>query len=228
MSRNNQMYSKGWTTSDITESTISSVWDFMEEAFTGLTGVTFQKNSSDKVMYIYLDDEKKMYIAVKVNAANQNTGVLIEYWLNSEQCTYKDTLTQTKTIITYVRTEYGIAWGCTSNSASYSDLGNVFVQKTTPTMFVGIKQTGMVSNTYYILSPLHDQIESMSESSMYIAGNLGEQKFIMTNAYSCLEKLKLRHFFRVLGIPGSNYPQGRIKVGDRNLFWFGRFALEEE
>lgn len=225
MSRNNQINSRSWTTSEITEDTVSDIWDFFEEAFEGLDEITFNRDNANHVMYIYLDENKKVYITVKVS--DLGTGVLIEFWLNGEKCSYKDTTQQTTTMLTYFRTKYGIAWGLTSSiAASYSDLGNVYVQKSTPTLVVGVKNSA--TSTYYILSPLHDKIEAISEQTIYLSNNLGDQKLAITNAYSCLENLKIRHLFRVLGIPNSTYPQGRIEVGGKKLFWFGRFALEYE
>lgn len=230
MSRNNNIYTKTFTTAEITSETISEVWEFLEEGFTGLSGVTFTRDAENNVMYIYLDEDKKVYVAVKVSASG--SGVLMEYYLDSEKCTYVSTGTRTYTTIGYLRTAYGIAWtmkdGTTAPTIDYADFPCFYTQKNNPAVFVGVGLNTISSSTYYILSPLHESIESLSETSGHISTNLGDQKFTITNACSCIENLNLRHFFRVTGIPTSNYPKGAIEVGTKKLFWFGRMALEYE
>ena len=231
MSRNNQINSKVWTTADITLETISEVWNFWEEAFTDFEGVNFYRDVENSVMYIYLDEDKHIYITVSVGSSG--SGILVKYFLNDEECTYTTTAgSNFKFGCAYIRTIYGIAWCVKSGTAdivfSYYDFNCVYTLKSTPTLIVGIAAQGTASSTHYILSPLHDSIETMKDSTAYLANELGGQKFAVANAYSCAENLKLRHLFRVLGKPNGTYPLGSVEVGTKKLFWFGRYALEYE
>lgn len=233
MSRNNQINSKVWTTADITSETISEVWNFWEEAFTDFEGVSFYRDTENSVMYIYLDEDKHIYITVSVGSSG--SGILIKYFLNDEECTYTTTTTtgsNYKFGCAYIRTIYGIAWCVKSGTAdivsSYYGFNCVYTLKSTPTLIVGIATPDTTSSTHYILSPLHDSIETMKDSNVYLSSDLGGQKFAVANAYSCAENLKLRHLFRVLGKPNGSYPLGSVEVGTKKLFWFGRYALEYE
>lgn len=231
MSRNNQINSKVWTTADITSETISEVWNFWEEAFTDFEGANFYRDVENSVMYIYLDEDKHIYITVSVGSSG--SGILVKYFLNDEECTYTTTAgSNFKFGCAYIRTIYGIAWCVKSGTAdivfSYYDFNCVYTLKSTPTLIVGIAAQGTASSTHYILSPLHDSIETMKDSTAYLANELGGQKFAVANAYSCAENLKLRHLFRVLGKPNGTYPLGSVEVGTKKLFWFGRYALEYE
>ena len=222
MSRNNQINSKVWTTADITSETISEVWNFWEEAFTDFEGVSFYRDTENSVMYIYLDEDKKIYITVSVGSSG--SGILIKYFLNDEECTYTTTTTtgtNYKFGCAYIRTIYGIAWCVKSGTG-------VYTLKSTPTLIVGIASQNTSSSTHYILSPLHDSIETMKDFYAYLSNELGDLKFAVANAYSCAENLKLRHLFRVLGKPNGSYPLGSVEVGTKKLFWFGRYALEYE
>ena len=107
MSRNNQINSKVWTTADITSESISNVWDFWEEAFTDFECVSFKRDTENAVMYIYLDEDKKIYITVSVGSSG--SGILMKYYLNGEECTYTTASTGTFTTCAYIRTTYGIA-----------------------------------------------------------------------------------------------------------------------
>ena len=233
MSRNNQINSKVWTTADITSETISEVWNFWEEAFTDFEGVNFYRDVENSVMYIYLDEDKHIYITVSVGSSG--SGILIKYFLNDEECTYTTTTTtgtNYKFGCAYIRTIYGIAWCVKSGTAdivfSYYGFNCVYTLKSTPTLIVGIASQNTSSSTHYILSPLHDSIETMKDFYAYLSNELGDLKFAVANAYSCAENLKLRHLFRVLGKPNGSYPLGSVEVGTKKLFWFGRYALEYE
>ena len=207
MSRNNQINSKVWTTADITSESISNVWDFWEEAFTDFEGVSFKRDTENSVMHIYLDEDKKIYITVSVGSSD--SGILMKYYLNGEECNYT-----TKS--------------STGSNYKYSEFNCFYTLKSTPTLIVGIANPSINSSTHYILSPLHDSIEVMKDSTAYLSNELGGLNFAVANAYSCAENLKLRHLFRVLGRPTANYPLGSVEVGTKKMFWFGRYALEYE
>ena len=122
MSRNNQINSKVWTTADITSETISEVWNFWEEAFTDFEGVSFYRDVENSVMYIYLDEDKKMYITVSVGSSG--SGILIKYYLNNDECAYTISTSSTNNNFwcAYIRTIYGIAWAVKGNTnISYDD-----------------------------------------------------------------------------------------------------------
>ena len=230
MSRNNRIYTQQLTTADITTATISDLWDFLEEGFTGLSDVTFTRDTENNVMNIYLDVDKKIYIAVKVAASG--SGVLLEYYLDSEKCTYVSTATKTYTLIGYIRTAYGIAWtikeGTTAQTIGYADFDCYYTQKSNPAMFLSVNAPTTSVSTYYVISPLHESVEPISENYGYLSTSLDNKKFWVTNAACFDETLNLRHLFRVIGCPSSGYLKGAIEVDTKKLFWFGRYALEYE
>ena len=222
MAVNNQIIVKQFSAGSVTLETMSEVWDFFEEAFTGFEGVTIERNDVRKIMYIYLDDDKKMSVQIKIN--DTNDAVQIEYWLGDEKCTYYDSIYPTHNMA-YLRTVYGIAWGrdsYTISSTDFSKLRNVFVTKSTPTLFVGVTLGTAIC---YVLSPLHNAVENMLGSD-YLADSQGNQRFAVCNAFSCDHELRLRHLFRVLH--KDNQSRGRILVGNKRLFYLHKYALEYE
>ena len=222
MAVNNQIIVRQFSSS-ITSATISDVWDFFEEAFTGLEGVTFKRDTTNTVMYIYLDDDKKMSVQIKMN--DSNNGVLIEYWLGNEKCTYCNLIDSNNTYAAYLRTAYGVAWGTdgyTITLTGFSTLRNVFVTKSTPTLFAGV-DTG--DTAHYVFSPLHNTIETM-QGREYLSDSQGNQRFVVCNAFSCDHNLRLRHLFRILHKDYQS--KGRILVGNKRVFYLHKYALEYE
>lgn len=230
MSRNNRIYTLPLTTAEITTATIPNVWDFLEEGFTGLSDVTLTRDTTSNAMYIYLDVDKKIYIAVKVAASG--SGLLLEYYLGTEKCTYVSTGTNTYTAVGYIRTAYGIAWtvktASSTQTISYADFDCYYTQKNNPAMFVGVGTPSTANSTHYVVSPLHESVETIAESYGYISSSLSDKKFWVTNATCFDENLNLRHLFRVIGCPSSSHLKGAIEIDTKKLFWFGRYALEYE
>lgn len=221
MSRNNTFYTKNATLNAVV-SDPTILWDFLEEAFDEFDVVSFERDTENKVMYIYLDETKKLYITVGVDSG----AIKIRHYLGENQCSYYYSYSQTQLFFSYLRTKWGIMWGYTTTAASvsYDVLQNFFVFAPVPVLVCGV--TVASNNTYYLASPLHEEFEDMNESAVLISTTLGTQRFAVTNAYSCFEDINSQHLFRVLGVPGNSYPKGSVKVGDKYLFWTGRYALE--
>lgn len=241
MSRNNEVNSMAFTPSALTPETITGIWDFWEEAFDEFDEVSFVRDVENNIMYIYLDKNEHMYITVgmdsnttTVNGVDTTTfrNFRMQYWLKGEKYS-SDTSSNSSSIayIFYIRTKYGITWGFNFSSSSISIYGNYeffYVPQPVP-IWLGKFGNSSINNsnhTYGIFSPLHEKIEYMEENSKYLAYSLGDQKFIVTNAYSCLKDINSQHLFRVLGVPNSSYPLGKLLVGGKYLWWFGRYALE--
>lgn len=223
MSRNNTFYSKPFViTSIINDPT--ELWDFLEEAFDEFDTVSFEQDTENNIMYIYLDETKKLYIKVTVSG---DYGIQINYGFGETLCNYSYTHNYDTVYFIYFRTKWGITFGYTSE-LSYANgsmpLQNFFVSNPVPTLICGL--THYDSNTYYLATPLHEEFESMYEVTMYLSNLFGGQKFVVTNAYSCSENIDCQHLFRVLCVPNADYSKGRIKVGDKYLYWTGRYALE--
>ena len=222
MSRNNTFYSKPFVATSIINDP-TELWDFLEETFDEFDIVSFEQDTENNIMYIYLDETKKLYIKVMVDG-----NIRIDYGFGETLCNYSCTYTSSTVYFTYFRTKWGITFGSTSiasNATSVETLQNFFVSNPVPTLICGLNLSTS-SNIYYLATPLHEEFESMNENAMYLASSFGGQKFVVTNAYSCSENIDCQHLFRVLCIPQSTYPKGKIKVGDKYLYWSGRYALE--
>lgn len=225
MSIYNRIITNSWTPANITSETIADVWDFYEAAFTGYEGVTFNRDTTNTVMTVYFDTDAKMSMSVGLK---NTTGISITYKLGSEVCSYTESSGSSSLVaIAYLRTAYGVAWGVATASIGASDFGkltNYFTLKTTPSVFLGAGTS--TASTHYIMSPLHTFIEARAETSTYLSNALAQQRFDMCNAHSCDVGLHIKHLFRVLGKPSSDYPLGGIRNGSKNVFWCGRYALE--
>lgn len=233
MAINNNIVVKSMSSSTITSETISEVWEFFEEAFSGYEGVSFETDTIRNIFKIYLDYDKKMYITIRVQ--DSGTGAIIEYWLGSEKCAYTDSSgsnASSTTYMAYLRTVYGIGWtlGTTTiSTTSFNYMTNFFTLKSDPVMIVGVSSSiSGNSSTHYIISPLHDAIEGRADSSVVLGTTLGGQRFAVCNAYACDVDINIRHLFRVLGLPSSSYSTGRIMVRNKRMFYCNRYALEYE
>lgn len=217
----NEIISRSWVTSEITSSTISQVWSFFEEAFSGFDEVTTSRSSS--ALTIYLDDLNKMKIIVSVDGSY---GVLIDYYLGSEKCAVSSSTSYDNTVISYLRTAYGVAWGINVLTPEYA-FENYYLPKAAPTMFTNV--TRIEGYPYYVFSAEHTNIETINEYFPMIAPNLGGRKFLLSNPYSFETKLRTKHFCKVLGIPYQNFSRGETRINGKNYFLCGsRFALEFE
>ena len=228
MSRNNTFYTKAISNS-LFESIdgFIEIWDFLEEAFDEFEEVSFLRDVENFSLYVYFDTDKKTYMKVIPYVQSGSiTGLQMLFYLNEIESTNKVSAIGSNVYIRYIRTKYGITWSMDTSQNGTETSWNpplIYTPAPVPTIWVGLSTSG--NSTYAIISPLHETIEIMKETSTYISTNLGGQKFIMTTAYSCLEDINAQHVFRVLGYY-SNAPGGRIKVGDKYVFWVGKYALE--
>jgi hypothetical protein len=219
----NEIVSRSWTTSEITSSTISQVWTFFEEFFSGFEDVTFSRNVSSSVLTINLDSQNKMKIIVSLNGTS---GILAEYYIGNNKCVLSDSASTASTEISYLRTEYGVAWGINISKTDFA-FPNYYIPQSVHSMFIGVSTNN--TNTYYILSENHTNIEAVSEYSTVIADGLGGRKFLLTNPYSFEANLRIKHFYRVLGVPQNSFARGEVRINGKNYFWCGyRFMLEFE
>lgn len=235
----NTVVTKTWTAADVTSATIGSaggVWELFEDAFSGFGNVTFVRDTTNSVLYIYLgeNENKKMFITVGVNTPGY--GVLIQYHLmdkesnNDEICAYSNSFSNTIFQLLFLKTVYGVAWGfdqgATSVTYPCSKLMNVFTVINTPCMILNADYS-VSSAPEYIISPLHLSIEKLTYNTAFLSTSIGGQKLIITNAYSTEVDLKLRHLFKVLAsYTSENAAKGSIEAGGKRLFWLGRYALE--
>jgi len=52
---------------------------------------------------------------------------------------------------------------------------------------------------------------------------------LLTNPYSFEANLRIKHFYRVLGVPQNSFARGEVTINGKNYFWCGyRFMLEFE
>lgn len=224
MSRNNTLYSKYISAYSFSSGDgFNESLDFLEEAFDEFEEVSFLRDNENQTLYIYFDTDKKMYMKVIPNTNNGTIiGIKMLFYFNDVE-DIRNAVTSDATYIQYVRTKYGIVWslGHTVYTETSWNPPFIYTPAPVPTLWIGVN-----SNIYAIISSLHETIEIMSESTPYLSTSLGNQKFIMTTAYSCLEDINAQHIFRVLGCYDPGAPGGRIKVGDKYIFWIGRYALE--
>lgn len=228
MSRNNTFYSKYISADSFSSGDgFNESLDFLEEAFDEFEEVSFLRDNENQTLYVYFDTDKKMYMKVIPNINNGTIiGIKMLFYFNDVEDT-RNAVTSSTTYIHYVRTKYGIVWSLAATVSTETSWNPPFIYTSAPvpTLWIGLNTSS--SCTYAIISPLHETIEIMSETNTYISTNLSGQKFIMTTAYSCLEDINAQHVFRVLGYNNSSATVGsRIKVGDKYVFWLGRYALE--
>ena len=80
----------------------------------------------------------------------------------------------------------------------------------------------------YVLSENHTEIEIMTESSTHMCRSCGDQRMSMVSAFSYITPINCPHLYRVIGVPNTSYPKGKIKVANKYMIWTGRYALEVE
>ena len=80
----------------------------------------------------------------------------------------------------------------------------------------------------YVLSENHTEIEIMTESATHMCRSCGDQRMSMVSAFSYITPINCPHLYRVIGIPNTSYPKGKIKVANKYMIWMGRYALEVE
>ena len=143
-------------------------------------------------------------------------------------------------------TDYGISFNIGLNSAGSGPAGRILTENKAlananffpiilvydevPTLIYNIinnnpSTNSGSSNTYKVFSLNHVSYEEIIEEAHYIGFDYGDQKMLLTQAYSFEHPINTPHLFRVIG-KSSNVSLGRIMVNNKKLYWVGRFALE--
>lgn len=216
----NTLMSQPWYTDTIAANK-TTIFDYIQDVFEGFEDITTERSANDDELDVFFDIEKKVKMAITLHSSG---GLIFKYYLNSDLCSYsKSTNGQTYTIFCYLRTDYGIAWGAYSQITDYTRLTSFFTAKDTPTLIVGTQNT-----TCYLLSPAHQQIEVRTESNEYLSTSANNQRFAMCNVFSCDVNINTKYLYRVLLIPTSSYPKGKVVLGATRAFYCGKYALEYE
>lgn len=230
----NQIVTQSWANSD-TASSLSDIFNYVSDAFSGFNGLTV--TSSADTLNVFFDAGNKLKMTITANASG---GLVTQYYLNGTACAYSEntysTSTNPSTRFSYLRTDYGIMWIFKAVTSStdptvYSDFTNIFTVNNTPTLFLNLNMTAgtLTTCTEYIMSAKHQQIESTSyRCTANLNDSAGNARFAMCNAYACDVDLNLRHLYRVLTVPASDYAKGKVIVRDKKIFYCGRYALEYE
>lgn len=232
--------------------------DFYASGFETLPNVTTEKKTEGednlKVLYIYLTEDKNMYIKLYYGLST-NVDIYMDVIKNgtvylSSSCGYTASrymhfyffISDHGIIFTIPNSSmYNVSqstlysdkqllnYGTTTNeSTTVSYLNGIFVQDNEPTIFwnfTHITSNGGINQQYQIFSLNHENQETIQESALYFANNYGSQKILLIHAYSFDYPINTPHLYRVLGI-SNDTATGRISVSGKTLFWIGRFALE--
>lgn len=233
--------------------------DFYASGFEALPNVTTEKKTEGednlKVLYIYLTEDKNMYIKLYYYLNSGYVNICMDVIKNgtvylSSSCGYASSKYMH---FYFFISDHGIIFTIPNSSMSsvmqstlYSDkqllnydstiasgttvsyLNGIFVPDDEPTIFWNFTHntSSAVSNhQYQIFSLNHENQETIQESALYFANNYGSQKILLIHAYSFDYPINTPHLYRVLGI-SNDTATGRISVSGKTLFWIGRFALE--
>lgn len=232
--------------------------DFYASGFETLPNVTTEKKTEGennlKVLYIYLTEDKNMYIKLYYGLST-NVDIYMDVIKNgtvylSSSCGY----TGSKYMHFYFFiSDHGIIFTIPNSSMNsvaqstlYNDkqllnynqtssegttvsyLNGIFVPDDEPTIFWNFTHSNNTTegiHQYQIFSLNHENQETIQESVLYFAKNYGSQKILLIHAYSFDYPINTPHLYRVLGI-SNDTATGRISVSGKTLFWIGRFALE--
>ena len=231
--------------------------DFYASGFETLPNVTTEKKTEGednlKVLYIYLTEDKNMYIKLYYSLST-TVDIYMDVIKNgtvylSSSCEYDRSrymhfyffISDHGIIFTIPNSSMDnisdstlfndkqlLNYGSSDDATKISYLNGIFVQDNVPTIFWNFTHNNTNSETphqYQIFSLNHENQETIQESMLYFANNFGSQKILLIHAYSFDYPINTPHLYRVLGI-SDDTSTGRISVSGKTLFWIGRFALE--
>ena len=255
---NGKVYSQN-TFKDNIVTCFDELCDFYASGFETLPNVTTEKKTEGEnnlqVLYIYLTEDKNMYIKLYYYLDGAYVNICMDVIKNgtvylSSSCGYASskymhfyffisdhgiifTIPNSSMSSVSPSTLYNdkqlLNFGSSTNdSTNVSYLNGIFVQDNEPTIFWNFTHNNSSTESaqqYQIFSLNHENQETITESAMYFAKNYGSQKILLIHAYSFDYPINTPHLYRVLGI-SNDTATGRISVSGKTLFWIGRFALE--
>lgn len=243
------------TVNEFLNTQFQKIYNFLNSAFEGFDGVSIGTITTDDVkglwyssFIIYLNLSKTFYIHCyidKIVDGNSNSNYfIIKFDIVKDGIihgSFSTNINQSYAYLYFYKSNYGVLTNIsrisTSSASSYSDklsaMSMIFVPDDVSTLIYSKDDNfNSSSNTsevnVYVLSENHTEIEIMTESATHMCRSCGDQRMSMVSAFSYITPINCPHLYRVIGIPITSYPKGKIKVANKYMIWMGRYALEVE
>lgn len=234
------------------------IYNFLNSAFEGFDGVSIGTITTDDVkglwyssFIIYLNLSKTFYIHCYIDKILDSTNGSIYYFIIKFDIvkdgiihdSFSTNSSQSYAYLYFYKSNYGVFTNISritagTNVISYSDklsaMSMIFVPDDVSTLIYckneNFNSAASTSSEIdvYVLSENHTEIEIMTESATHMCRSCGDQRMSMVSAFSYITPINCPHLYRVIGIPNTGYPKGKIKIADKYMIWMGRYALEVE
>lgn len=243
------------TVNEFLNTQFQKIYNFLNSAFEGFDGVSIGTITTDDVkglwyssFIIYLNLSKTFYIHCyidKIADANNigNYHFITKFDIVKDGIihdSFSTNINQTYAYLHFYKSNYGVFTNISKISTntvnSYSGkleaMTMIFVPDDVSTLIYGKNEnfnsagTTSTENDVYVLSENHTEIEIMTESATHMCRACGDQRMSMVSAFSYITPINCPHLYRVIGIPNTSYPKGKIKVANKYMIWMGRYALE--
>lgn len=229
------------------------IYNFLNSAFEGFDGVSIGTITTDDVkglwyssFIIYLNLSKTFYIHCYIDKIVDSSNscsyfttkfdIVKDGIIHDSFSTYGN---QTAAYLYFYKSNYGVFTNIsrinTSSASGYSEklsaMSMIFVPDDVSTLIYSkddnFNSSGNTSEVnVYVLSENHTEIEIMTESATHMCRACGDQRMSMVSAFSYITPINCPHLYRVIGVPNTGYPKGKIKVANKYMIWMGRYALE--
>lgn len=245
------------TVNEFLNTQFQKIYNFLNSAFEGFDGVSIGTITTDDVkglwyssFIIYLNLSKTFYIHCyidkTVNSGSSSNDFFIKFDIVKDGIIHDSFATygnQNFAYLYFYKSNYGVFTNISrilygTNASSYSEklsaMSMIFVPDDVSTLIYGKNENFNSANNstseldVYVLSENHTEIEIMTESATHMCRSCGDQRMSMVSAFSYITPINCPHLYRVIGIPNTSYPKGKIKVANKYMIWMGRYALEVE
>ena len=228
------------------------IYNFLNSAFEGFDGVSIGTITTDDVkglwyssFIIYLNLSKTFYIHCYIDKIVDSSNYFITKFDIVKDGIIHDSFStntnQSTSYLYFYKSNYGVFTNISRISVatnSYSDklsaMSMIFVPDDVSTLIYSKNENfNSAGNStsdvdVYVLSENHTEIEIMTESATHMCRSCGDQRMSMVSAFSYITPINCPHLYRVIGVPNTSYPKGKIKVANKYMIWMGRYALEVE
>lgn len=230
------------------------IYNFLNSAFEGFDGVSIGTITTDDVkglwyssFIIYLNLSKTFYIHCYIDKIVDSGNYFITKFDIVKDGIIHDSfstnINQGTGYLYFYKSNYGVFTNISrinanTTASTYSEklsaMSMIFVPDDVSTLIYGKNEnfnsaTNSTSELdVYVLSENHTEIEIMTESATHMCRSCGDQRMSMVSAFSYITPINCPHLYRVIGIPNTSYPKGKIKVANKYMIWMGRYALEVE
>ena len=242
------------TVNEFLNTQFQKIYNFLNSAFEGFDGVSIGTITTDDVkglwyscFIIYLNLSKTFYIHCYTDKIGDSGSLfIIKFDIVKDGIIHDSFSTNGSQNVAYLyfyKSNYGVFTNIsrifssnvpTSYSDKLSAMSMIFVPDDVSTLIYSKNESfnsagnGTSEVDVYVLSENHTEIEIMTESATHMCRSCGDQRMSMVSAFSYITPINCPHLYRVIGIPNTSYPKGKIKVANKYMIWMGRYALEVE